>query len=93
MSAYSLWKAENDRVTQGDEFLGGFNNTGTTDRRFCTKYGGHLMSEHSGMGYTNVRAAILPSVAFRPTVHLNYVGIAFPTKDGPTSCLDPGPQH
>ena len=44
--AFTLRKAENVRVTQGAEWLGGFNKTGMSHRRFCQQCGGHLMVEH-----------------------------------------------
>ncbi len=82
MSAFILWKAEAVRVTEGPEFLGGFNKTGTSYRRFCMRCGGHLMTEHPGFGFTDVNAAKLPSVEFKPTVHLNYAETVLPMKDG-----------
>lgn len=82
VSAFTLWKAENVTVTRGAEFLGGFNKTGMSDRRFCTKCGGHVMVGHPGLGFTDVRAGILPSLAFKPTVHLNYAETVLPMKDG-----------
>ena len=82
LSAFILWKAENVRVTKGVEFLGRFNKTGFSDRQFCTKCGGHIMTEHPGLGFTDVKAAIIPSMAFKPTVHLNYAETVLPIKDG-----------
>lgn len=82
LSAFILWKAEGVKVTKGGEFLGGFNKAGTSHRRFCTRCGGHLMTEHPGLGFTDVHAAKLPTVAFEPTVHLNYAGTVLPIKDG-----------
>ena len=51
-------------------------------RRFCTECGGHLMIDHPTLGLADVRAAILPSVAFRPSVHLNYASTVLPVRDG-----------
>ncbi len=82
LSAFILWTAESVKVTTGAEFLGGFNKTGMSYRRFCTKCGGHLMTEHPGFGFTDVNAAKLPSVEFKPTVHLNYAETVLPMKDG-----------
>jgi hypothetical protein len=80
--AFTLWKADRVRVTRGADLLGGINKTGMSDRRFCRKCGGSLMTEHPGMGFTDVNAAILPSVAFRPVVHLNYAETVLPVRDG-----------
>jgi len=88
VSAFTLWKAANVTVTRGAEFLGGFNKTGMSDRRFCTRCGGHVMVGHPGLGFTDVRAGILPTLAFKPTVHLNYAETVLPMKDGLTKLKD-----
>ncbi len=82
MNAFTLWKAENVRVTKGAEFLGRFKKTEFSERRFCMKCGGHVMVDHPSLGFTDVYAAIIPTVAFRPTVHLNYAETVLPIKDG-----------
>jgi hypothetical protein len=82
LSAFILWKAESVRVTKGVEFLGRFNKTGFSDRQFCTKCGGHIMIAHPDLGFTDVKAATIPSLAFKPTVHLNYAETVLPIKDG-----------
>ncbi len=80
VSSYILWKAEDVRVAKGEEFLGAFNKTGMSNRRFCSKCGGHLMTEHPGMGITDMRPAMTPSVPFVPAVHLNYAEAVRPMK-------------
>jgi hypothetical protein len=82
VTAFMLWAAENVGVTKGADLLGGFNKTGMTERRFCTRCGGHVMSGHPGLGLTDVHAAILPGIAFVPSVHLNYAETVLPMKDG-----------
>jgi hypothetical protein len=34
------------------------------------------------MGFTDVCAAMLPTLPFKPTVHLNYAETVLPMKDG-----------
>lgn len=82
VSTFILWKAENVKVTKGAEFLGRFQKTETSDRQFCTKCGGHVMTAHPTLGFTDVRPPVLPSVAFEPVVHLNYAETVLPMKDG-----------
>jgi hypothetical protein len=53
-----------------------------SDRRFCTRCGGHVMVLHPGLGFIDVYAALLPSLRFEPTVHLNYAETVLPMKDG-----------
>src|SRR4029450_11073596 len=64
VNAFTLWKPENVRVTRGAGLLGRFRKTPKSDRQFCTKCGGHLMSAHPTFGLTDVYAATIPSVAF-----------------------------
>ena len=80
--AFTLWKAEQVRVTEGSELLGGFNKGGFSDRQFCTKCGGHVMTVHPGFGFTDVYAAALPDLPFAPSVHLNYAEAVLPVRDG-----------
>jgi hypothetical protein len=40
------------------------------------------MTGHPGLGFTDVYAAKLPSVAFRPSVHVNYAAAVMPVRDG-----------
>jgi hypothetical protein len=82
MTAFTLWKAEQVRVTRGEEHLGGFNKAGFSNRRFCTRCGGHVMVEHPGFGFTDVPPGLLPAVGFVPTMHLNYRETVLPVPDG-----------
>ena len=75
-------EVEELEVTKGAEFLGRFKKTEMSDRQFCTKCGGHLMNEHPTLGFTDVYPAVIPSIAFKPTVHLNYAETVLPIKDG-----------
>ncbi len=82
VNAFTLWKPENVKVTKGAEFVGRFKKTEKSDRQFCTKCGGHLMTDHPTFGLTDVYAATIPSVAFKPGVHVNYAETVLPMKDG-----------
>lgn len=82
LSAFILWREADVRISRGAALVGHFNKTGMSDRHFCTRCGGHLMSHHPGLGLTDVRAGILPSLAFVPSVHLNYAETVLPLHDG-----------
>lgn len=82
LTAFTLWEDENVRVTRGAEFIGRFNKTGMSERQFCTKCGSGIMTGHPGLGFTDVKAAALPTVTFAPMVHLNYAETVLPIKDG-----------
>ena len=82
LAVFALFKAEHVRVIEGEALLGGINRIGMSPRRFCTQCGGHLMTGHPGLGFTDVHAEKLPSLAFRPSVHLNYAEAVLRIKDG-----------
>ncbi len=82
LSAFILWKSESVTITKGEEFMGSYNKMGMSDRRFCKKCGGHIMTAHPDLGLTDVGAGVLPSIAFEPSVHLNYAESIVPIKDG-----------
>jgi hypothetical protein len=80
--AFVLFKAENVRVTKGAGLIGRFQKSEMSERQFCTKCGGHIMTGHPTMGFTDVYAAAIPTVPFKPSVHLNYGETVLPIKDG-----------
>ena len=82
VNAFTLWNPQHVRVTKGAEFLGRFKKTDNSDRQFCTRCGGHLMTDHPGLGLTDVYAATIPSVAFKPAVHVNYAESVLRMADG-----------
>jgi hypothetical protein len=82
VNAFTLWKPDNVRVTKGEQFLGKFKSSEMSERRYCTKCGGNVLVEHATLGLVDVPAGVLPTLAFKPTVHLNYEETVLPTKDG-----------
>jgi hypothetical protein len=82
VNAFTLWKPENVKVTRGEEHIGHFRKTDMSDRQFCTQCGGHLMTNHPPLGLIDVYAATIPSIDFKPGVHVNYAETVLPMKDG-----------
>jgi hypothetical protein len=82
VNAFTLWKPEAVKVTKGEEHIGHYQKTELSDRQFCTKCGGHIMTDHPPIGLTDVYAATLPTLAFEPGVHVNYAETVLPMKDG-----------
>jgi hypothetical protein len=82
VNAFTLWKPEAVRVTAGEEHLASFQKTAISDRVYCAKCGGHLMTRHPTLGLVDVFAATLPDLAFAPGVHVNYAETVLPMKDG-----------
>lgn len=82
VNAFSLWKPEAVRITFGAEHVATFQKTPLSQRQFCTKCGGHLMTNHPPLGLIDVFAATLPTLAFAPGVHVNYAETVLPMRDG-----------
>jgi len=72
VTAFTLWKPQNVRVTKGAEHIGKFMKTEASHRQFCKRCGGHLMTDHPPFGLVDVYAATIPTLKFTPGVHVNY---------------------
>ncbi len=81
LSIFTLWKPETVKITKGSELLGKFNSSEMSNRRYCTKCGGHVMIDHPTLGLADIRVS-LSGLVFKPTVHLNYQEKVLPIKDG-----------
>ena len=82
VNAFSLWKPEAVRVTAGAEHVATFSKTAMSQRKYCAKCGGHLMTSHPPLGLVDVYTATLPTLAFAPGVHVNYAETVMPMRDG-----------
>ena len=82
VNAFTLWKSENMKVTKGEEYIETFAKNPGSQRQYCAKCGGHLMNNHPGLGLVDVYAATLPTLDFKPGVHINYPETVLPMKDG-----------
>lgn len=82
VNAFTLWAPENVRVTRGSEHVSEFHKSANSHRKWCAKCGGHLMTEHPEWKLVDVYAATVPSVAFKPGVHVNYQETVLRMKDG-----------
>ena len=82
MNAFSLWKPEAVRITAGAEHVGTFQKTELSQRKYCAKCGGHLMTNHPPIGLVDVFVSIIPTFKFTPGVHVNYAETVLPMRDG-----------
>lgn len=82
VNAFTLWKPEAVRVTAGSEHVATFQKTPFSQRQYCTKCGGHLMTNHPTLGLVDVYASMVPTLAFTPGVHINYAETVLPMRDG-----------
>jgi hypothetical protein len=82
VNAFSLWKPDAVKVTAGADQLATFAKTPMSERKYCKKCGGHLMANHPPLGLVDVFSATLPTLAFKPGVHVNYAETVLRMRDG-----------
>jgi hypothetical protein len=82
VNALSLWQPDAVKVTAGAEHLATFQTTAFSQRQYCAKCGGHLMTTHPTVGLIDVYAATIPTLKFAPGVHVNYAETVLPMRDG-----------
>lgn len=82
VNGFTLWDPKAVNVTRGEDKLGAYSKTKNSVRRWCTVCGGHVLTEHPGIGLTDVYAAVIPDLPFKPGVHVNYQETVLHIKDG-----------
>lgn len=82
VNAFTLWKPGAVRVVRGEKHLRTFAKNPTSERQYCERCGGHLMTQHPTFGLTDVYAATLPDLKFEPALHVNYAETVLPMHDG-----------
>lgn len=82
VNAFTLWRPDALKVTQGADNIGTYNKTPKSRRKWCKNCGGHLFTEHPEMGLTDVYAALIPDLRFQPAVHVFYGETVLPMRDG-----------
>jgi len=80
VNAFSLWKPGAVKVTAGA--LAMYRKNPSSERQFCTQCGGHVMTFHPPFGLIDVYAAAIPSLKFKPGLHVNYAETVLPMGDG-----------
>lgn len=82
VNAFSLWKPESVRVTEGEDNIGVYHKTERSYRKFCKTCGGHLMTEHPKWKLIDVYAAVIPDFKHQAEVHVHYQETVLPIRDG-----------
>jgi hypothetical protein len=82
VNAFTLWPPAAVRVVEGAEKVATFSKTKMSERKYCAKCGGHLMTNHPPLGLVDVYAATIPTLRFVPSVHVNYAETVLPMRDG-----------
>ena len=59
-----------------------FHKTPTSQRHYCKACGDHVMSTHPTFGLIDIYAATLPTLDFKPAVHVNYGESVLKMRDG-----------
>jgi len=88
VNAFTLWQPTALEVTHGEASIGTYNKTPKSYRKWCTRCGGHLFTEHPIWGLVDVYAALLPDLAFEPGVHVNYQETVLRIHDGKPKLKD-----
>jgi hypothetical protein len=82
VNAFTLWKPEAVRITKGNDQLATYQKTEISQRQYCRKCGGHLMTTYPTFGLVDIFSATLPDLKFSPGVHVNYAETVLPMRDG-----------
>jgi hypothetical protein len=82
VNAFSLWPPEALTVTKGADKVASYQKTKLSIRKWCKTCGGHLFTEHPLWNLVDVYAAVIPSYAFEPQLHVNYQETVLPMRDG-----------
>ncbi len=70
------------QITRGAENISTYNKTPRSYRKWCKTCGGHIFTEHPGMGLTDVYAAVIPDFPYRAGIHVHYQETKLRIKDG-----------
>ena len=82
INAFTLWTPDAVEVTRGADRVASYARTSNSHRKWCRNCGGHLFTEHPGMGLVDVYAAVLPTFEFEAAVHVNYAETRLRVDDG-----------
>jgi hypothetical protein len=88
VNAFTLWKPDAVKVTQGASNIGTFGKSPQSHRKWCKTCGGHLFTEHPAWNLTDVYAAVVPTLPFKAGVHVHYQESVLPIRDGVAKLRD-----
>jgi hypothetical protein len=82
VNAFTLWYPQAVQVTHGAGNIATYNKTPNSYRKWCKTCGGHLFTDHPGMGLIDVYAAVIPDFPYKPGIHVNYQETRLRIADG-----------
>ena len=88
VNAFTLWPPAALKVTHGGGSIASFAKTPQSVRKWCTKCGGHLFTDHPHWKLVDVYAALLPGLKFEPGVHVHYQATVLRMHDGKPKLKD-----
>jgi hypothetical protein len=88
VNAFSLWDPAGLKVTKGAGSIGTFNKTPGSARKWCTKCGGHLFTDHPGFKLVDIYVALMPELKFEPALHVHYQETKLRIHDGKPKMKD-----
>jgi hypothetical protein len=69
-------------VTHGVDAIGTYSRSPHSYRKWCKTCGGHLFTEHPGLGLIDVYAAVIEDFPFDACVHVHYPESVLRLEDG-----------
>lgn len=82
VNAFTLWQPDAVRITQGADRIAAYNKTPNSTRQWCQTCGGHLFTDHPGLGLIDVYAAVIPDFPYQPGIHVHYQETRLRLHDG-----------
>ena len=81
INAFTLWPPDSLRITKGESNIGVYHKTDRSLRKWCKTCGGHLFTDHPQWKLVDVYAAVIPTLKFKPALHVHYQETVLPVKD------------
>jgi hypothetical protein len=82
VTAYTLWGSDAVSITKGADNIGSYAKTANVVRKWCKSCGGHVFADLTAANLVDVFAPMLPTLTFRPALHLYYGEKMQTIKDG-----------
>ena len=82
VNAFSLWPADSVKVVAGESSLGNYAKTPGSQRKYCTKCGGHVFSDHPEMGMVDVYLNNVTGIDHQGAMHIYYGEKTMSVPDG-----------
>lgn len=82
VNAFALFRPSAASIVRGADELASYRKTERSERTWCKRCGGHLLTRHPLWDLTDVYAATVPALPFKAAVHVNYQERVLRIQDG-----------